>query len=180
MIEVKLADRDEAITGYGVILSERAEDVPAIDALARLYESAEQHSNLLDMLERRLPLTDEVPDRVQLRLKMAGLLEGALRRTDAALEAYREVLVDDARSQVAREGLERMLDDDSLRLRAAEVLEPIYTLLGDTRALERLSELFATYLADVHERARRFNCPKVAAGGSPTQDLLLHVTFVTI
>jgi hypothetical protein len=65
------------------------------------------------------------------------------------------VLVDDARSQVAREGLERMLDDDSLRLRAAEVLEPIYTLLGDTRALERLSELFATYLADVHERIVR-------------------------
>ena len=47
-----------------------------------------------------------------------------------------------------------MLDDDSLRLRAAEVLEPIYTLRNDTRALERVSELFATYLADVHERGR--------------------------
>ena len=155
VIEVKLGDRDEAITAYGVILSERAEDIPAIDALARLYEAAEQHSNLLDMLERRLPLTHEVADRVTLRLKMAGLLEGALRRNDAALEAYREVLIDDAHSQVAREGLERMLDDDSLRLRAAEVLEPIYALLGDTRALERLSELFATYLADVHERIVR-------------------------
>ena len=39
---------------------------------ARLYEAAEQHSNLLDMLERRLPLTHEVADRVTLRLKMAG------------------------------------------------------------------------------------------------------------
>jgi tetratricopeptide (TPR) repeat protein len=29
VIEVKLEDRDEAITGYGVILSERAEDVPS-------------------------------------------------------------------------------------------------------------------------------------------------------
>jgi tetratricopeptide (TPR) repeat protein len=155
VIEVKLSDRDEAITAYGVILSERADDVPTIDALARLYEAAEQHSNLLDMLERRLPLTRDVSDRVTLRLKMAALLEGALRRNDAALESYREVLVDDAHNQVAREGLERMLDDDSLRLRAAEVLEPIYTLRNDTRALERVSELFATYLADVHERIGR-------------------------
>ena len=118
-------------------------------------QTAEQHSNLLDMLERRLPLTRDVSDRVTLRLKMAALLEGALRRNDAALESYREVLVDDAHNQVAREGLERMLDDDSLRLRAAEVLEPIYTLRNDTRALERVSELFATYLADVHERIGR-------------------------
>ena len=57
-----------------------------------------------------------------------------LRRNDAALEAYREVLIDDARSSIAREGLERMLDDDNLRLRAAEVLEPS-TLHGDLRAL---------------------------------------------
>ena len=155
VIEVKLCDRDEAITAYGVILSERADDIPTIDALARLYESAEQHSNLLEMLERRLPLTSHVPDRVTLRLKMAALLEGALRRTDAALDAYREVLLEEPHNAVAREGLERMLDDDSLRLRAAEVLEPIYTLRGDTRSLEKISELFATYLVDVHERIAR-------------------------
>ena len=155
VIELRLEDRDEAITAYHVILDERADDLPTLDALARLYEAAEQHSNLLEMLERRLPLTADVDGRVALRVRMAALLEGPLRRTDAALDAYREILAEEPQNAVARQGLERMLDDDSLRLRAAEVLEPIYVLTGDLQAQVRVCELFATYLGDVHERIAR-------------------------
>lgn len=153
--EQKISDRDEAITAYGVILDERADDLPTLDALARLYEAAEQHSNLLEMLERRLPLTSAVPERVQLRVRMAALLVGSLRRPDAALDQYREILGEEPGNKVARAGLEDMLDDDSLRLRAAEVLEPIYQMFSDSAALVRINELFATYLADVHDRISR-------------------------
>lgn len=159
--EQKINDRDEAITAYGVILDERADDLPTLDALARLYEAAEQHSNLLEMLERRLPLTEAVADRVRLRVHMAQLLVGPLRRKDAALDQYREILGEEAGNPVARRGLEDMLDDDSLRLRAAEVLEPIYQRFSDTAALVRINELFATYLGDVHERITRL---KTVAG----------------
>jgi len=155
VIEQRLEDRDEAITAYHVILDERADDLPTLDALARLYEAAEQHSNLLEMLERRLPLTGQVEDRVGLRVRMAALLEGPLRRPDAALEAYREILVEEPHNDIARRGLEGMLDDDTLRLRAAEVLEPIYQLRGDVPAQVRMCELFATYLADLRERVSR-------------------------
>ena len=155
VIEKKIADRDEAITAYHIILDERAEDLPTLDALARLYEDAEQHSDLLEVLERRLPLTTDIPERVGLRSRMAALLEGPLRRSDSALDTYREILVEDPKNDGARSGLERMLDSDSLRLRAAEVLEPIYQMLGDVPALVRMSELFATYLSDVQERITR-------------------------
>ncbi len=155
VIEKSIGDRDEAITAYHVILDERADDLPTLDALARLYDEAEQHSDLLEVLERRLPLTSAVPERVALRTRMATLLEGALRRADAALDAYREILVEEPRDAVARKGLERMLDNDTLRLRAAEVLEPIYQLLADRPALVRMSELFATYLPDLQERISR-------------------------
>jgi tetratricopeptide (TPR) repeat protein len=153
--EQKINDRDEAITAYGVILDERADDLPTLDALARLYEAAEQHSNLLEMLERRLPLTEASDQRVRLRVRMAALLVGPLRRPDAALDQYREILAEEPGNHVARSGLEDMLDDDSLRLRAAEVLEPIYQRFSDTAALVRINELFATYLGDVHERIAR-------------------------
>ena len=155
VIEKSIGDRDEAITAYHVILDERADDLPTLDALARLYDEAEQHSDLLEILERRLPLTSAVPERVALRTRMAKLLEGALRRSDAALDAYREILVEEPRDATARAGLERMLDNDTLRLRAAEVLEPIYQLLADRPALVRMSELFATYLPDLQDRISR-------------------------
>jgi len=155
VIERNIGDRDEAITAYHVILDERADDLPTLDALSRLYEAAEQHSDLLEVLERRLPLTSQVPERVALRSRMAALLEGPLRRSDAALDTYREILIEDPKNPGARAGLERMLDSDNLRLRAAEVLEPIYQMLGDVPALVRMSELFATYLSDVQERISR-------------------------
>ncbi len=155
VIEKQLGDRDEAITTYHVILDERADDLPTLDALARLYTDAEQHSDLLEVLERRLPLTQQLAERVALRSRMATLLEGPLRRSDAALDAYREILDEDPTHKGARAGLERMISHDSLRLRAAEVLEPIYQMLGDLPSLVQMSELFATYLGDVQERISR-------------------------
>jgi hypothetical protein len=155
VIEKKLSDRDEAITAYHVILDERADDLPTLDALARLYGQAEQHSDLLEILERRLPLTQQIDERVALRTRMAKLLEGPLRRSDSALEVYRDILGEAPSHQVARAGLEDLLDNDLLRLRAAEVLEPIYVQLEDVRAQVTLSELLATYLPDVQERISR-------------------------
>ena len=155
VIEGRLEDQAEAITAYQVILDERADDLPTLDALARLYEAAEQHSNLLEMLQRRLPLTSEVSERVGLRVRMAALLEGTLRRPDAALDEYREILVEQPRNEVARQGLEGLLSDDSLRLRSAEVLEPIYQMLADVPAQVRMCELFAQYLSDLRERISR-------------------------
>ena len=111
--------------------------------------------DLLEVLERRLPLTSAVPERVALRTRMATLLEGALRRADAALDAYRGSWSKSRAMPSPAKGLERMLDNDTLRLRAAEVLEPIYQLLADRPALVRMSELFATYLPDLQERISR-------------------------
>jgi tetratricopeptide (TPR) repeat protein len=155
VIEHELHDQEEAISAYHVILDERAEDLPTLDALARLYEARERHGSLLEMLERRLPLTQHTTERVGLRVRMAALLEGPLHRLDAALECYREILDEDRVHAGARAGLERMLDDDELRLRAAEVLEPIYEGMADLPALVRICELFAAYVADLRERISR-------------------------
>jgi tetratricopeptide (TPR) repeat protein len=161
--ERELKDPAEAIAGYHAILDERADDMPALEALARLYEQEQRNADLLEILERQLGLVDAKESargtttafhspRVSLRVRIAQILEG-FRRNDQALERWREVLEEDPRHESARQGLEKLLDDDDLRLRAAEVLEPHYS--GETDKLIRLSELWAQYAPDPRERITR-------------------------
>jgi tetratricopeptide (TPR) repeat protein len=165
LTEKELKDFSDAIAGYHAILDERPEDMPALEALSRLYETQERNADLLEVLERQLALVDAKEEargpttafhaqRVALRLKSAQLLEG-FRRNDQALERWKEVLDEDPRHEAARAGLEKLLDDDELRLRAAEVLEPHYQRGGELDKLIRLSELWAQHAPDPRERITR-------------------------
>src|SRR5581483_2233654 len=158
LTERELKDASEAIAGYHAILDEKPNDQPALEALARLYESQNRPVDLLEILERQLAIHEESDapskERVELRLRIAGILDG-FKRYDQALERYREVLELDPRHAQARAGLERLLDDEDLRLRAAEVLEPHYQKAGELDKLVTLSELWARYAPDPRERITR-------------------------
>ncbi len=159
LVEQGLGDRGEAITGYHAILDEHPTDVPALDALARLYQAEGRAADLLDVLERRLALVDgsATPDvalATRLRTQIGGLLAEAGRR-DQSLERYREVLQREPQNKDARAALEALLDDEDLRLRAAEVLEPVYTREGDLDRRLKLAELFAQHAHDLRERIAR-------------------------
>src|SRR6202042_2861719 len=100
------------------------EDLPALDALARLYEAQSRPADLLEILEQRLGLAlknNEAAQTTRLRLQIAAIDDGFGRR-DQALERYREVLDVEPRNSAARAGVEKYLEDPDLRLRAAEVL----------------------------------------------------------
>jgi len=165
LTERELKDLGEAIAGYHAILDERPDDMPALEVLGRLYETQERNADLLEILERQLALVDVKeqargratafhPQRIGLRIKIAAILDGFGRR-DQSLERYREILDEDPRHEGARQGLERLLDDDDLRLRAAEVLEPHYERSGELEQLVRLSELWAQHAPDPRERITR-------------------------
>jgi tetratricopeptide (TPR) repeat protein len=147
-------DATEAIAGYHAVLDERTDDMPALEALARLYEADQRKADLLEILERQLALAGKPPERVALRLRIAQLVAGFGRR-DQALERYREVLEDEPGSAAARAGLEALLEDEDLRLKAAEVLEPIYQKANRLDAVAKLHELFAEHAPDTRERIGR-------------------------
>ncbi len=157
LTERELADGGEAIAGYHAILDEHPEDVPALDSLARLHESQKRPADLLDVLERRLSLAtekNEIALQVPLRMRIAALLD-EFGRHDQALERYKEVLAVDPRHAGARAGVEALLEDEDLRLRAAEVLEPHYQAAGETDKLVQLHELWARHAPDPRERVQR-------------------------
>ncbi len=149
----------DVVAAYTALLDENPEDQPTLEALARIYAGSERASDLLETLERQLALARSARDRVALRGRIAQLLEGPLMRPDQALDRYREMLDEEPDNAAARAGLERMLSDEDLRLRAAEVLEPIYqkdaARKGDVEKLIQLSELWAEHAPDPRERIAR-------------------------
>ena len=163
--ERELKDATQAISWYHAILDEKPEDLPALDALARLFENAGRTVDLLDVLERQLVIVDAkeqargaasalMPQRVALRMRV-GTLQMQLGRREQALERFREILDEDFRHEGARAGLETLTGDEDLRLRAAEVLEPCYDRAGELDKLIKISELFAEHAPDPRERIAR-------------------------
>ena len=155
--ERELGDAGEAIAGYHAILDERPDDLPALDALARLYEADHRPADLLEILELRLQLADskgESAVATRLRLQIAGILDGFGRREEA-LEHHRAVLDAEPRNAAARAGVEKYLDDPDLRLRAAEVLEPHYQTASELDKQIQLAELWAQHAPDPRERIVR-------------------------
>ncbi|HEX2574271.1 MAG TPA: tetratricopeptide repeat protein [Polyangia bacterium] len=160
---------DEIIAAYAAVLDEHPEDVPALETLARLYEAAERPVDLLETLERRLVLENKKAGRVALLGRIAALLEGPLHRLEEALERYREVLADEPGNEAARQGIERMLADPDLRLRAAAVLEPFYETRGERAKLIGLHELWAEHAPELQERLQRLR--RIAALQQQAGDL---------
>jgi tetratricopeptide (TPR) repeat protein len=158
LTEKQLQDVGDALAGYHAVLDEKTDDAAALDALARLYEREKRPVDLLDILERQLDLAESVNSpvaaRVALRLRIATLLDGFGRR-DQALERWAEILQLDDHHAEARAGLEKLLGDDELRLRAAEVLEPHYQAAGELDKLVALQELHARYAPDPRDRIGR-------------------------
>lgn len=82
----------EAIEGWKRVLDLRGEDPEALRALAFLYESQEQWSELTDVLERHFDIADTDADRVHVLTMRARLFDEQLNRDDEALETYQRVL----------------------------------------------------------------------------------------
>ncbi len=171
LTERELADPEKAVSAYGAVLDESASDVPSLDALSRLHEAAGRKIDLLEVLERRIALEEtrlegereKVRDRnaprdernlAGLRMRAAAV-ELEVGRTEAAVERYREILDRDPKHEGALRGLEPMLSDPSLRLRAAEILEPRYRELDDSARLLGIHELIADASPDLRERVSR-------------------------
>ncbi|MBI4512241.1 MAG: tetratricopeptide repeat protein [Deltaproteobacteria bacterium] len=163
------AGPSEAVTAYLEILDFRPEDEEVLAELSRLYRQAERWPDLREVDERRLKLSHGA-GRSKLLFELGTLLRDQLGRPEEALERFREILAETSPARLAREGsesdqshvvhgalfaVERALDDDALKLRAAEILQPIYWENADHAKLIRLFELEAAAIDDPRERITR-------------------------
>ncbi|GAB4566919.1 MAG: hypothetical protein Tsb0020_19040 [Haliangiales bacterium] len=124
--EHALDSRSEAITAHLEVLDYLPDDGDTLVELARLYRAEERYSDLLEILLRRLSLSEDIDHQVGLRCEIGALLESQLGREADALERYAQVLEQAPAHEQALAAVERLAADNDLLMRAAEILRPIY------------------------------------------------------
>src|SRR5262249_24711775 len=119
----------------------------ALGPPGELYEKAGRFEDLAEALESDLALTEIPNDKLDLLARLGKVRQEQLDDVASALESYRQALTIDPSHGASRAALEAMLDIDSARREAADILRPLYEADGEQRKLLRVLDI-ETELAD--------------------------------
>jgi tetratricopeptide (TPR) repeat protein len=151
--ELQLREPDEAISAWLEVLDRDAEHVGALSELARLYEAASRHADLLDIRERQAQLAHG-DAQLALHVEIAKLLAGPLARPVDALDRWALVLRTDPEYAEALAAVEAALADLDLRVAAADILRPVYAASGQDERLAQLSQRQSEWTDDPATKLR--------------------------
>ena len=127
-------DEAAAIDAYRALREAVPTDLPALQALRRLYRAANDGLELASVLTDLVGLSSGAAS-VDLRLELAAVYLDLLDDTASALEVVTGLATDAPKHPKVKSLLERLLDADAQRLAAALLLEPIYTSESNWKAL---------------------------------------------
>lgn len=115
---------DEAIVQYRSVYEVRSDHAEALAALAVLYAETGRHPELLEILDTRMELEDDVEARRQVAFQRAALIENQLEDADRAIEAYAAILAEYGEEELeAFRALERLYEQQSRWPEFADTLE---------------------------------------------------------
>lgn len=146
-----IEDAEAAVETLEALLGEAEDDREALSDLASLYATLARSEDQASILERQISLEDTSEGLAELKFRLAGLLEGPLKKPADALEQYREVLAIDVDHAGARAALEKMLPG-TLGGEAAAVLETVFEQQEDWPSLARVLEVRAEGAVSANER----------------------------
>ncbi len=139
LYEEQVHDVDRALALYRDILKTDPDDLQALRALGRLYQSTEKWQDLAAIIERQLALTaNDAIVSADLKLALGEVLQKHLDNPKGAVEAFQEALSLDPNQAGARAALEAYLGVKKHQMAAVAALEPIYEALHE---IERLIEI---------------------------------------
>jgi len=129
-------DVPAAIETYRRVMEVDPGNREALRALTNLYEEAERWEDLSELLRDQLgEATAE--EALQLRYRLGEIAEHFLKRPEDAIEQYEQVMAEDPDHLKAQEALERLVELQELRQRAARILEQAYEHQGAAEPLTR-------------------------------------------
>ncbi|MCK5800695.1 MAG: hypothetical protein KAI47_26090, partial [Deltaproteobacteria bacterium] len=141
-------DREREGSGSG---DEDASLHEVLDALDRLYTREGLWSDLLEVVERKATLA-EGSEANGLRFRLGAILIHEIGDADGAIDRFEGVVRDAPDNEAAIEALEALLSDEAQGARVALILEEVYRVSGDMRALVRVMETRLMTLTDRQER----------------------------
>ncbi|HEX4513278.1 MAG TPA: tetratricopeptide repeat protein, partial [Polyangiaceae bacterium] len=147
VLSERIGDAAEAINAYRAIADEFGAEHATLAPLAELYETTSRFEDLAEALESDLALTEIPTDKLALLARLGRVRQDKLDDVAGALEAYRQALTIEPSHAPSRTALEAMLEVDSARRDAAQILRPLYEADGEQRKLLRVLDI-ETELAD--------------------------------
>lgn len=155
VLEELLGDRQGAVEAYKRAVAENDSDTAALESLDRLYATGTDPEALLEVLQRRIELTNVPHDRADLELRLGDLADQQLRRAEDAIQAYQGALEDRPGDPAAIAALARLYERqamwpdllDILKLRAGMAQNDMERV----QLLHRAGELLERELDDVLE-----------------------------
>ncbi|MDD5308374.1 MAG: hypothetical protein PHU25_13720 [Deltaproteobacteria bacterium] len=127
-------DKGAAIKAYRDIMEIDDRDAPAIAALDRLLCATGRFEDLSMHLRAQIDAGENAAQRNALRCRLGRLQEEDLKDLASAVDVYEEALRDGGCAE-AQSALERLIMSEDLRLRIAEILEPVYREAGEWKKL---------------------------------------------
>jgi tetratricopeptide (TPR) repeat protein len=172
----KLADINEAILAYRVVIDYFGADRASLASLATLYELADRWQDLADTLEADLALAASASDKLTLLAQLGEVRQKRLGDLSGAIDAYRQALTLDPSHATCGIALEALLDNLEARREAASILRPLYEQDGLHTKLLRVLEIEAEYAQSVSDKlANIAQAAEVAEG--PLADGVLALSY---
>jgi len=158
LYEEVLQDQPKAIGAYKNVLGVDDTDLAALDALERLYRAAAERGErdapreLVQVIERKIELTPEVPARQALRHAAATVYETQLDDVYQAIGHLTAILDDDAGDQAALSDLDRIYTKQKLWPELLDTVDKRALLAANARERAdlafRAAKLVETELSD--------------------------------
>ncbi len=140
LYRVHLSQPEEALALYDRLSSEGLQRADVQDVMEPLLEETGRFSQLATLLGRKLASL-EGRDAVDTHLRLGRLYGQQLQDPEEGMRHLSTALRMDPDHAVATDELGRYLEDPSMRVRAAEMLEPVFAAVGDWERLIQIQEI---------------------------------------
>ncbi|MDB4986545.1 MAG: domain protein putative component of TonB system, partial [Myxococcaceae bacterium] len=155
VLSERLRKPRKAIDAYTRALDDDPSRMDALVALSSLYAGESMWAELLENLRRQLDLARDQPARLGLLYAVGQVHDEHLSEFDEAVESYREALTLDPAHEASIRALMRIGEQNELRARVEEILEPILRTGGRWDELATLLSRGISSIADPSERQQR-------------------------
>jgi len=103
-----LGNSDKAVEYYRRALQIEPEDLEVIDALERIFHRDERYLELLDIYRRKVDISGDPDERLQILFRIASIHEELLHSSDDAVSTYNEILAHAPENPRALRALDRL------------------------------------------------------------------------
>jgi tetratricopeptide (TPR) repeat protein len=154
VLDEKLEELDKAVEVYKEILEGSMNNEKAIESLTKLYTKLGKWEDLVEHLTMQVENSSDPSVSIPLNIKLAELHNEKLEDPSSAVDSLESILSIDELNEKVIDYLEKLLRQDSVKLRVAAILQPIYLSLNYWDQLIQVYEVQIQLIDDDYQKIK--------------------------